>query len=216
MIDKIPAILDAVFECTLNMINKDFMTYPEHRNGFFKLISAINDSAFAGECELKDTFFKVYCLTHIPCLPLALLKIPAPQFKLFLDSIVWGFKHTMRDVSDLGLTICLNLMTNFSKTEATIANAFFQSYFLSILQDIFFVLTNTFHKSGFKLQSLILAQIFQLVDSGAITAPLFNPATVPNPNITNQEFLREHVMNLLQMAFPHLQRYSMIYCFCHG
>ncbi|KAJ3415020.1 Karyopherin transporter [Chytridiales sp. JEL 0842] len=182
MIDKIPAILDAVFECTLNMINKDFMTYPEHRSGFFKLINNINNYAFP-----------------------ALLKVPATQFKLFLDSIVWGFKHTMRDISDLGLTICLDLIVNFSKTDPAIANAFFQTYFLSILQDIFYVLTNTFHKSGFKLQSLILAQMFQLVDSGAITAPLFNPATVPNPNMTNQEFLREHVVNLLQAAFPHLQ-----------
>jgi exportin-1 len=54
----------------------------------------------------------------------------------------------MRDISDLGLTICLELITNFSKTDISVSNAFFQSYYLSILQDIFFVLTNTFHKSG--------------------------------------------------------------------
>jgi exportin-1 len=123
--DRVPVILDAVFECTLNMINQDFENYPEHRSGFFKLMHAIN----------------------MHCFP-ALLKIPAPQFKLFLDSIVWGFKHTMRDISDLGLTICLELITNFTRTDPAIMNSFFQTYYLSILQDIFFVLTNSFHKSG--------------------------------------------------------------------
>ena len=28
--DKIPAVLDAIFECTLDMINKDFAEFPEH------------------------------------------------------------------------------------------------------------------------------------------------------------------------------------------
>lgn len=26
-----------------------------------------------------------------------------PQFKLFMDSIVWAIKHTMRDIADIGL-----------------------------------------------------------------------------------------------------------------
>jgi len=34
----IPKIFDAVFECTLNMINKDFEEFPEHRTNFFLLI----------------------------------------------------------------------------------------------------------------------------------------------------------------------------------
>ncbi|KAI9352486.1 CRM1 C terminal-domain-containing protein [Zopfochytrium polystomum] len=185
--DRVPVVLDAVFECTLNMINQDFENFPEHRLGFFKLMHAINSNCFA-----------------------ALLKIPAPQFKLFLDSIVWGFKHTMRDISDLGLTICLELINNFTKTDPAIMNAFFQTYFLSILQDVFFVLTNSFHKSGFKLQSMILALMFQIVETGQLVAPLFDPSQVGNPNLTNQEFLRDHVMVLLQNAFQHLQRSQLI------
>jgi len=131
--------------------------------------------------------------------------MPGPQFRLFLDSIVWAFKHTLRDIGDMGLTICTELLTNFSKSDANIANAFFKSYFISILQDIFFVLTSTSHKSGFKLQSTILSQMFGYVDSGLITGPLFDPATLPNPNISNQDYLREYVMNTLNQAFPHLQ-----------
>ena len=37
--------------------------------------------------------------TH--CFP-ALLNIPQPQFKLVLDSIIWAFKHTMRNVALTG------------------------------------------------------------------------------------------------------------------
>ena len=43
-----PAILDAVFEPTLNMINQDFAEFPEHRVGFFKLLRAINLNCFPG------------------------------------------------------------------------------------------------------------------------------------------------------------------------
>jgi exportin-1 len=45
---EVPGILDAVFECTLNMINKDLSEYPEHRVAFFKLLRAINQSCFPG------------------------------------------------------------------------------------------------------------------------------------------------------------------------
>eukprot|EP00842_Homolaphlyctis_polyrhiza_P001757 jgi/Hompol1/2582/HPOL_001426-RA len=181
MTDKIPGILEAVFECTLSMINKNFEEYPEHRVAFFKLLHAINASCFP-----------------------ALLAMPSNQFRLFLDSIVWAFKHTMRDIGDTGLTIVLELLTNFSKTDPHIANAFFQTYFMSILQDIFFVLTSTSHKSGFKLHHLILMNMFQLVNSPTISAPLFDPSTMA-PGMNNVEYVRVYVSDLLLHAFPHLQ-----------
>jgi exportin-1 len=77
---QIRPILDAVFEPTLNMINQDFAEYPEHRVGFFKMMRAIDASCFA-----------------------ALLELPPPQFKLFMDSIIWAIKHTMRDIAEIGL-----------------------------------------------------------------------------------------------------------------
>jgi len=38
------------------------------------------------------------------CFP-AFLSIPPAQFKLVLDSIIWAFKHTMRNVADTGLQV---------------------------------------------------------------------------------------------------------------
>ncbi|KAG8729546.1 Karyopherin transporter [Ceratobasidium sp. 423] len=178
---QVPAILDAVFECTLEMISKDFAEYPEHRSGFFKLLRAID----------------MYCFP-------ALLSLPAMQFKLLFDSIIWAIKHTMRDIADTGLNLLLEIVNNFAGAEEAIANSFFQQYYLPMLQDTFFVLTDSDHKSGFKHQSLMLQRLFQLVESNSIHAPLFDPSTQPNPPPTNQQFLREYTATLLKNAFPHL------------
>ncbi|KAI8826555.1 armadillo-type protein [Fimicolochytrium jonesii] len=211
MNEQVPAILDAVFESTLNMINNNFEDYPEHRVGFFSLMQAINKNCFqGGQNELPTSAsYPLYLLLKRSLIS-ALLRLPPPQFRLFLDSIVWAFKHTMRDISDVGLTIILEMFTNFEKlADPVTASGFYQSYFLSLLQDVFFVLTNPFHKSGFKLQTMILREMFTLVADTTqppkLTVPLFDRAQVPDPTMTNQRFVGEYVMDLLQRAFPHLQ-----------
>ncbi|KAF9584656.1 Karyopherin transporter, partial [Lunasporangiospora selenospora] len=180
--DKIPAILESVFDVTLSMINKDFAEYPDHRVGFFKLVRSISQ----------------YCFP-------ALLKLPPAQLRLVMDSVVWAFKHTMRDIADMGLSICLDIINNFAASDSVTANIFYQAYFLNLLNDVFFVLTDNNHKSGFKLQSQLLARMFFLVETGAVQAPLFSAQQVQDPDMTNVKFLREYMINLLQNAFPHLQ-----------
>ena len=109
--------------------------------------------------------------------------------------------------------VCLEVINNFAGAETAVSNAFFQQYFLSIMQDIFFVLTDTDHKSGFKLQSMLLARMFQLVETNHITVPLFDPAAVPDPSMSNSTFLKEYTANLLKSAFPHVQMYvSCVIC----
>ncbi|BGP43997.1 Karyopherin transporter [Rhodotorula kratochvilovae] len=176
MTDKIPAVLDAVFECTLAMINQDLTEFPEHRVAFFKLLRQINANCFD-----------------------ALLAIPAPQFKLVMDAVVWATKHTMRDIGDLGLTICVELIDNVVAAGPATSNGFFQAYYLALLQDMFFVLTDADHKSGFKSTALVLARLFKLVEQGDIQVPL-DPAAQNNP-----VFVAEYTANLLKSAFPHLQ-----------
>jgi exportin-1 len=181
MNDKIVPILDAVFECTLNMINKNFEEYPEHRIGFFKLLQSINSNCFN-----------------------ALLTLGKPQFKMFMDSIVWSFKHTMREIGEVGLSICVELLSNFSKCDRQLANSFYHDYYVSLLQDIFFVLTSTSHKGGFGLQSLILMELLQLIKTNTITIPLYEPNQVVGTP-SNEEFLSKFICDMLQAAFPHLQ-----------
>lgn len=47
---EVPRILDAVFECTLQMINQDMQEYPEHRSHFFQLLKVI---IFIQICHMK-------------------------------------------------------------------------------------------------------------------------------------------------------------------
>jgi exportin-1 len=100
----------------------------------------------------------------------------------------------------------MEVVNNFAgAADPAVSNAFFQGYFLSIVQDVFFVLTDTDHKSGFKLQSVLLARMFQLVELNMIHTPLFDPSQT-----SNAVFLKEYCANLLKSAFPHVQSYVLI------
>ncbi|POV97689.1 hypothetical protein PSHT_14460 [Puccinia striiformis] len=218
---KVAAILELVFEPTLTMINQDFSEFPEHRVGFFKLLRAIDASCFTGQpfvilinsaCSNRRRNHKLirkfYCelnrCTNLSTIT-ALLALEPSRFKLMMDSVIWAIKHITRDIADTGLAILLELFTNISThTDPPTAAAFFQQYYLGILQDIFFVLTDTDHKSGFKGQSQVLARMWGLVESSSIAGPLFNPAE-HDATMDNGRFLKEYTFNLLSTAFPHVQ-----------
>jgi exportin-1 len=181
MEDKVPTIMENVFECTLEMINKDFSEYPEHRVEFFKLLKAIN----------------LYCFP-------ALLKLDVRQFKFVIDSCLWASKHDNREVENTGLTMCMELIDNMAETDRETASSFFRQFFITIMQDVFFVLTDTDHKAGFKTQSLLLARMFQLIETHKIQDPIYSPEQA-QPGTSNKDFLKAFVGNLLHTAFANLQ-----------
>jgi exportin-1 len=187
MEDQIINIMDSVFECTLDMINKDFSEYPEHRVEFFKLLRTIN----------------------LRCFP-ALLRLDGRSFKFVIDSCMWASKHDNREVESAGLSMCFELISNMAETDAQTQNAFFQSFFTTILQDVFFVLTDSDHKAGFKSQSMLLAKMFWLVDSNKLEGPIYTSPDMAPAGTPNREFLRNFVGNLLATAFPNLQTYVPI------
>jgi exportin-1 len=82
LISHIPRIFESVFQCTLEMITRNFEDYPDHRIMFFKLLQAINQHSFQ-----------------------ALLRLNSQQFQLVMDSIIWAMKHLERNIADTGLTI---------------------------------------------------------------------------------------------------------------
>ncbi|KAM3964188.1 exportin-1 emb [Aphomia sociella] len=170
---EVPKIFDAVFECTLEMINKDFEEYPEHRTEFFLLLQAVNTHCFK-----------------------AFLSIPPAQFKLVLDSIIWAFKHTMRNVADTGLQILYRLLQNVEQHPQA-AQSFYQTYLCDILEHVFSVVTDTSHGAGLTMHATILAYIFSLVEAGRVTVAL-------GPTPDNVLYIQEYVANLLKTAFPHL------------
>ncbi|KAL2556439.1 Protein EXPORTIN 1A [Forsythia ovata] len=179
MIEDVPRIFEAVFQCTLEMITKNFEDYPEHRLKFFSLLRAI--------------------ATH--CFP-ALVRLSSEQLKLVIDSIIWAFRHTERNVAETGLNLLLEMLKNFQASE--FCNQFYRSYFLTIEQEIFAVLTDTFHKPGFKLHVLVLQHLFCLVESGALSEPLWDVSTVTYPYPNNGYFVREYTIKLLGSSFPNM------------
>ncbi|KAK4384753.1 protein EXPORTIN 1A [Sesamum angolense] len=179
MIEDVPRIFEAVFQCTLEMITKNFEDYPEHRLKFFSLLRAI--------------------ATH--CFP-ALIHLSSEQLKLVMDSIIWAFRHTERNIAETGLNLLLEMLKNFQASE--FCNQFYRTYFLTIEQEIFAVLTDTFHKPGFKLHVLVLQHLFCLVESGALTEPLWDVATVPYAYPNNGMFVREYTIKLLSTSFPNM------------
>lgn len=92
--------------------------------------------------------------THASCA--AFLMIPPHHLKLVVDSIIWAFKHTERNIAETGLMVLMEFLQNISSIQ--IADAFFKTYFLPLLQDLFFVLTDSFHKSGMLWRSEMAAQ----------------------------------------------------------
>ncbi|KAK4241098.1 CRM1 C terminal-domain-containing protein [Achaetomium macrosporum] len=186
MEDQVPVIMENVFECTLDMINKDFSEFPEHRVEFFNLLRAIN----------------------LHCFP-ALLKLDNRQFKFVIDSCLWASKHDNRDVETAGLNMCLELINNIAeKTDVQTSNAFFNQFFITILQDVFFVLTDQDHKAGFKTQSMLLMKLFYFVHPAdgtqpKIQGPIYQPDQA-QPGTSNREFLGNFVSTLLQNAFTNL------------
>jgi exportin-1 len=122
---------------------------------------------------------------------------------------MWASKHDNREVEHAGLNMCLELIGNIADTDDGTANAFFQQFFIPILQDVFFVLTDTDHKAGFKAQSMLLSRMFYLVSPADDSQPkIRGPIYMPEQAVagtSNREFLGQFVANLLQTAFPNLQ-----------
>ena len=167
------------------MITRNFEDFPEHRLNFFRFLKAVNTHCFA-----------------------TIFVLPQHVQKLVVDSIIWAFKHTERNVAETGLEILLALLQNVQR-EPSVAQAFYQSFLLVLIQDTLAVMTDRLHKSGFKMHATLLRHIFHLVEGGHVTAPLFDPAAQPAGQ-TNPAFLREHVANLLIASFPNLTKAQVL------
>jgi len=177
MTSEVPRVFDAVFKSTLDMIKHNFEDFPEHRYNLFGLLRAINQYCFPALLSSSD------------------------NFGLIIETIKWAFKHTERNIAETGLNTLLELFNNVAMSQ--VSGEFHRTYYLGLLQDIFSVLTDTLHSPGFKLQSQILAHMFVLVESKAVTAPLWDTATATYAD--NSTFLRELLTGMFCTSFPNLR-----------
>jgi exportin-1 len=181
--DAVVVILQNVFEPTLDMINKDFTEYPEHRVEFYKLLREIDLKSFN-----------------------ALLQLSGDAFQLLVNAILWSFKHNNREVENSGLSLANELLKNVEKLGTTpFTTAFYQNFYFPIMADTFYVITDSDHKAGFHGQSQLLAKLIDLVESGYITEPLYTEGQAP-AGTSNSVFVKGYIANMLINAFPHLQQ----------
>mmetsp|Transcript_46953 Transcript_46953/g.93552 ORF Transcript_46953/g.93552 Transcript_46953/m.93552 type:complete len:1107 (-) Transcript_46953:612-3932(-) len=180
MTQEVPRVFEAVFKCTLDMITKNFEDYPEHRSNLFNLLRAINHHCFPA------------LLTN------------QGNFTLIIESIKWAFKHTERNVAETGLNTLLELLSNVQASQ--VGNDFYRAYYLGLLQDVFYVLTDTLHKPGFKLHAQILATLFQAVQDDVITVPLWpqDGSVTVAAGTTNQGYIQNLLLSMFSTSFPNL------------
>lgn len=182
----VPKIFDTLFECTLDMINKDFEEYPDHRTNFFGMLLAVNQHCFA-----------------------AFMAVPPAQFKLVLDAVIWAVKHTMRNVAEIGLQILEQMLTNLSR-HPKMAQPFYQTFYTSLLHHMFTVVTDTSHTANLAEHAAIMSYMFSAVEQAQVTVPLAPdaPATLSSADAqtvaaANIVYIKQFVANLLRSAFPH-------------
>lgn len=183
LLEDIPKILESVLEVTLPMLTKNFSDFPEHRINFFKLLSSIIKFTFQG-----------------------LFKIPPQGFKLVINSILWACKHTERNISEIGLNMIKELIINMEKTNTETITAFYKAFYLQILNDVFYVLTDTFHISSFQTQSQVLHYLFNILNKIS-----FQFSTEKN----NIVFISEYMFNLITKVFQNLNN-NIVMTFVKG
>lgn len=167
---------NALFECTIGMISENFEEYPEHRINFYNLLHQL----------VKN------------CFP-AVLALQQQQFKLVLDSIIWAIKHPMRNVADVGHQTLHALLENMATNDEAMQQ-FYQMHCIDILQHLFSVITDPSLTSGLVQQTTVLAYIFSIIESNKLRVPL-SQAQV---QLSNVDFVKQYVKNLLKNVYPHL------------
>lgn len=169
---EVTKIFEMVFDCTLDMIKGDFQSYPDHRVKFYDLLKAVNTHCFQ-----------------------ALFNLPQDRLKLYVESLIWAFKHEHTQVADVGLQILAQFLERLLSGPPQVYVPFFQQYYFKLLQDILSVLTDTLHKPGFKIQQHILLQLTHAVENG-----LLNEAGC------SKQRVMEFLYDLIGKSFPTLHR----------
>ncbi|ORZ25895.1 armadillo-type protein [Absidia repens] len=178
------AILADLFEPTLMLINQNFSDYPTHRLGFFRLLRSLNQRYF-------EDF----------------LRLPSNTITIIVDSILWGTKHTVSDISHVALQTCLDMINAASQLEdEDMASEFYRMYYLRILTETLTILVDPDCQNGFKYQSQLLARMLELVQEGEIYTQVFDTATVDNPLMSNATYLQDYVQRFFIHTFPLLQK----------
>ncbi|BAM39888.1 uncharacterized protein TOT_020000160 [Theileria orientalis strain Shintoku] len=167
-------IFNLVFDTSLDMVKLDFHAYPDHREHFYEMLFKSAKCAFD-----------------------ALLMLPGERLRDFVLSLVWAFKHEHPSIAERGLMITLEFMRNIMFKGTVILHQFCSTFYYLLLTEVLSVLTDTLHKSGFRLQTQILKILIKIVVNGMV-----EDSTKDLTKLGVMNFLA----NLFTRSFPSLHR----------
>uniref|UniRef100_A0A6G3MFP6 Exportin-1 (Trinotate prediction) n=1 Tax=Henneguya salminicola TaxID=69463 RepID=A0A6G3MFP6_HENSL len=180
--EHIVHIFRHLFDSTLLMINQDHQEYPEHRIAFFKLIEAIT----------------THCFQSLSTMSVA-------EFDFVMQSLFYAISHTMPSVTNVGLTILVTIFKNLvdpsSYSNSSFVTHFYKTYYISILDRIFHLVTDAMHSSDLAEHSFILSHMFNLLESNKIAIPIFEITGQYTDNIS---FVKDHSISFLKQQHDHL------------
>jgi len=172
----IPEILNYLFEPTLSMISSNYTSFMDTRRNFFSLIKNIVNFSLEG-----------------------LFTATEDNFKTCMNSIIWAIKHYQIELSDIGLETMDNLLAKVV-SNSDIANIFFQNFYMTIMEETLFVLTDSLHKSGFYKQAVIIMKLVQIVENQIFMGSLSDSYD------NNKEFVIEYFSETLVKLFPNTNK----------
>lgn len=89
-----------------------------------------------------------------------LFALDASRFDYMIKSINFALKHTKPEICELGLGAMGNLLQLVSGADQNTRNLFFQKYYILIMDETLYVMTEQTYISGFHEQGMILNVLF--------------------------------------------------------
>ncbi|GFE55001.1 exportin 1 [Babesia ovis] len=152
----LPQVFEKIFDCTLDMVKMDFHSFPEHREQFYEMLQKCTKHCFDG-----------------------ILLLPSERLRSYVMSLIWAFKHEHPSVAEKGLTVVREFLNNLmlldrrndQGSHQSAVLSFCRNYYYLLLKEILGVLTDTLHKSGFRLQTEILRILIRFLECGTVNDP---------------------------------------------
>lgn len=167
-------VMSSVLEAVLPMITNDFSSFPDHRTNFFVFIQTMVNRCF-------QVFFAV----------------KEEQFKTVINCVIWAIKHELPTIYEIGLSTLVCILQCLSN-KPDFSEHFYQHYYVSILSDTLFVLTDGLHTNGFGLQCQTLFILFKELAR-------LNCRLVPEAqNLDNKTAVFEFIVSTLSQNFGNL------------
>lgn len=119
-----------------------------------------------------------------------------------MDSILWAIKHQEPGIAEIGLNTLVSLILNLGNSKEAL-NQFFVVYLMQICKDIFVVLTDSLHKSGFKLQTEILKRLVLAIEAKEVVTSI--SAECPD----NKTYVMGFLVSALTTSYPNISKMSV-------